>query len=292
MQVFIDSNQFISDFLLKSAPFRYLLHFLSNSGSTLASRASGDREEVIFVSSNWRDFYETGPGKQSKPVKDGKNRLGGQSGQPETTGHSANGVLSAQGSRVEAEFHPDLAHDLKVLKRPVLPFDSVATFVETKVDKHKHAINYEKRFELFEDFLEENGLNILGRLEESNGSLVLQRVFSLATASALTILSSDAETFEGVEDFDIYVAEDIEQRIYISCGYDLRIVNVTLFVPRIQFDAHRYEIEEAPHVWEVTQLDETVAIRLSLRSYYQASFSFDPRTLECEGFSLNSFDVR
>lgn len=402
MQVFIDSNQFISDFLLKGAPFRYLLHFLSNSGNTLllsrlvieevenkyaaeaqkalvdaaksrqrlkqlglpqgaaddgvpsvpvlnlearirdhvegieiveyagvphadvvqraltrrkpfdaegdvgyrdclmwlslvrhlASGASRDSEEVIFVSSNWRDFYETGPGKQSKPAKDGKAKPSGQSGKPETAGGAASGVLSAPGSKAEVQFHPDLAHDLTVLKRPVLPFDSVAAFVDTKVDKHEHVINYEKKFELFEEFLEESGLNVLRRLDESNGPLVLQHVFSLPTASALTILSSDAETFEGIEDFDIYIAEEVEQDIYVSCGYDLRIVNVTLFVPRVQFDAHRREIEAAPHVWEVAPLDETVAIRLSLRSYYQASFSFDPGTQECEGFSLHTFEVR
>lgn len=402
MQVFIDSNQFISDFLLKGAPFRYLLHFLSNSGNTLllsrlvieevenkyaaeaqkaladsaksrqrlkqlglvegatadgvppvpafdlekrirdhvecveiveyagvphayvvqralkrrkpfdaegdvgyrdcllwlsfvrhlASGASSDSEEVIFISSNWRDFYQTGPGKQSKPVKDEKAKPGGQSVQPETAGHAAGGVLSVPGSKIEVRFHPDLAHDLVNLKRPVLPFDSVVAFVDTKVDKSEHVINYEKRFELFEEFLEESGLNVLRRLDERNGPLVLQRVFSLPTASALTILSSDAETFEGIEDFHIYIAEEVGQDIFISCGYDLRIVNITLFIPRIQFDAHRYEIEAAPQVWEVTPLDETVAIRLSLRSYYQASFSFAPATQECEGFSLETFDVR
>ena len=187
MQVFVDSNQFISDFLLEGAPFRYLLHFLSNSGNTmllsrlvieevenkyaaeaqkalvdaaknrqrlkqlglsqgaaddgvtpvpalnlemrvrdhvegieiveyagvphadvvqralkrrkpfdaegdvgyrdcllwlslvrhLAARDGSDSEEVIFVSGNWRDFYETGPGKQSKSGKDGKVKPGG-----------------------------------------------------------------------------------------------------------------------------------------------------------------------------------------------------------------------
>ena len=35
MKVFLDSNQFISDFRLESAPMRYLFHFLNNSGHTL-----------------------------------------------------------------------------------------------------------------------------------------------------------------------------------------------------------------------------------------------------------------
>lgn len=402
MQVFIDSNQFISDFLLKGAPFRYLLHFLSNSGNTLllsrlvieevenkyaaeaqkalvesakssqrlkqlglveeaapegvpsapafdlekrirdqvegieiieyagvphsevvqralkrrkpfdtegdvgyrdcllwlslvrhlASGRSSDSEEVIFISSNWRDFYETGPGKQSKSAKDEKSKGDGQSMKPEAAGVVVGGVLSAPGSKAELHFHPDLANDLMDLNRPVLPFGSVAAFVDTKVDKSEHVINYEKRFELFEEFLEKCGLDVLRRLDRSNGPLVLQHVFSLPTASALTILSSDADAFEGVEDLYIYNAEEVRQDIYVSCGFDLRIVNVTLIVPRIQFDAHRSEIEVAKHVSEVTQLDETAEIQLSLRCYYQASFSFNPGTEACEGFSLQTFDVR
>lgn len=402
MQIFIDSNQFISDFLLKGAPFRYLLHFLSNSGNTLllsrlvieevenkygveaqkaladatksrqrlkqlglaqgavvddlptepafdleqrirehvegieiveyaavphadvvqralkrrkpfdaegdvgyrdsllwlslvhhmTSVARNEDEEIIFISSNWRDFYEAGPGKQSKSMKDGKSKPDAQPQKPGSVGAATGGVLSAPGTKVDVQFHPDLMHDLTNLKRPVHPFDSVASFVDTKVDKNEHVINYEKKFELFEEFLEENGLNVLRRLEERNGLLVLQQVFSLPLASALTILGSDAETFEGVEDLDIYIAEEVGHDIYVSCGYDLRIVNVTLFVPRVQFDAYRHEIEAAPHVWEATPLDETVAIRLSLRAYYQASLSFDPSTKTCEGFSLHTFDVR
>ncbi|MBB4846015.1 hypothetical protein HNP55_004569 [Paucibacter oligotrophus] len=35
MKVFVDSNQFIADFLLESAPMRYLFHFLNNNGYEL-----------------------------------------------------------------------------------------------------------------------------------------------------------------------------------------------------------------------------------------------------------------
>jgi hypothetical protein len=401
MQVFVDSNQFISDFLLEGAPFHYLLHFLSNSGHTLllprlvieevenkyeaearkaladdaksrqrlkqlglsrdaateaapsvlpldiqarirkfgvdievieyvgvahadvvqralkrrkpfdaegdvgyrdcllwlsllqhlAHGPSSNSENVIFISSNWRDFYETSPDKQSKAARDGKVASVALSRQLEAI-QSARSADRSPEPRSRVQFHSDLTHDLKSLKQQVLPFDSLAAFVDSKVDKHKHAINHEKKFELFEDFLEASGLEVLKRLDESNGPAVLQHVFSLPTASALTILSSEAETLEGVEDFDIYVAEKVGRNVYIGCGYDLRIVNVTLFVPRIQFDAHRLEIESAPHVWEITPLGDSVAIGLSLRAYYQANFSFDPRTEECTGFYLDSFAVR
>jgi len=403
MKIFIDSNQFISDFLLKGAPFRYLFHFLSNSGHTLllsrlvieevenkyaaeaqkaqadflknhqrlnqlgmdagviachisspmafkleellrshlnfieiveyaevphaevvqraltrrkpfdsvgdvgyrdcllwlsliqnlTSRASEDDEEVGFISSNWRDFYKPSTEKQSKAAVSGKAKLGGQPGQLEPTSSTPSNDPAVPTGNTGVQFHSDLAHDLKALQQKVLPFDSVAAFVDSTIDKREHVINYEKKFELFEEFIEESGLNLLKRLEGRNAAVVLQWVFSQPTASALTILRSDAETFEGIEDFDIYIAEEVGQNIYVSCGYDLRIVNVTLIVPRIQYEAHRYDIEAASHVWDTTILeDETVEIHLSLRCYFQASFSFDPKAESCEGFSLQTFSVR
>lgn len=389
MQVFVDSNQFIADFLLRSAPFRYLLHFLSNSGHTLllsrlvieevenkyavethkafadasksrqrleqlglprgpevppgfavpplnledrirthlesveileyqdvphaevveralkrrkpfdADGAAGYRdcllwlsllrrlssgagkvdEDVIFISSNWKDFYKTAPVKETTYSES------------EKATHLA-GDKKKKSAPPEVEFHSELLADIVSLARPVLPFYSVAAFVDSKVDKKKHTINLDKRFELFEDFLEEQGLQVLQQLEQENGAHVLKHVFPLSIASALTLLSSKAEILEGVEDFDIYLAEEVGDEVYVSCGFDLRIVNVDLFIPRIQFEAHRAEIEAAPHVWDVSHLDEQVAIRLSLRAYYQASFSFDPKTEDCGGFSLHTFDVR
>jgi len=403
VKIFIDSNQFISDFLLKGAPFRYLLHFLSNSGNTLllsrlvieevenkyateaqkaqaeflknrqrlnqlgldvgaiaghvslppafkleelirnhldfidiieyaevphaevvqralARRkpfdaegdvgyrdcllwlslmqylslgAGGDGEEVIFISNNWRDFYKASTEKQNKIAVNGKAKLGGELRQLEAASCAAGDTLAVPTGKAGVQFHSDLVHDLKKLKQKVLPFESVAAFVDSTIDKREHVINYEKKFELFEEFIEESGLNVLKQLEGRNGAVVLQWVFSQPTASALTILRSDAETFEGIEDFDIYIAEEVGQNIYVSCGYDLRIVNVTLIVPRIQYEAHRYDIEAASHVWDTTILeDETVEIHLSLRCYFQASFSFDPKAESCEGFSLQTFSVR
>lgn len=403
MYVFIDSNQFIADYLLKGAPFRYLLHFLSNSGHTLllsrlvieevenkfaiealraqgdfakirqrlsqlglesgagpegpffsasfdlenrirnhlesleiveyagvphaevvqralsrkkpfdaegdvgyrdcllwlslvqylASRSSSDSEEVIFISNNWRDFYRTGTGKQSKITDEGKTKLGGQLSRSGTISAVSGNGLAASASKAAVDFHLDLMPDLEKLKQRVLPFDSVATFVDSTIDKREHVINYEKKWQLFEAFIEECGLDVLKRLERENGSVVLEWIFAVPTATSLTILRSEAETYEGVEDFDIYVAEEVGQEIYISCGYDLRSVNVTLIIPLIQYEAHRPEIEAASHVWETTSLDDgTVAVHLLLRCYYQASFSYDPKTESCDGFSLETFSVR
>lgn len=390
MKVLVDSNQFIADFLLESAPLRYLMHFLSNDGHTLllsrlvleevenkyatetkkaladanksnqrleqlglprgperpldfvvpplnlekrireqldsvqileyedvphaevvqralkrrkpfdADGAAGYRdcllwlsllrrlasdkaetdEEVIFISSNWKDFYQTAPTKEAVSGEHDKTSPG-----PGIKAKRSVPILKVQ-------LHDDLMADLADLKRPVSPFYTVASFVDTKVDKDNHVINFEKRYELFESYLEEQALAVLRQLESEHGTYVLRHIFPISTAGALTILSSEAEIFEGVEDFDIYLAEEIGSSVYVSCGFDLRIVNVDLFVPRTQFESHRGEIEGAAHVWEASELDEKVAIRLSMRAYYQASFSFDPKTQDCSGFSLQTFDVR
>lgn len=388
MQVFVDSNQFIADFLMEGAPFRYLAHVLNTSGHTLlvsrlvieevdnkfmseAHKAIADAtksrqrlaqlglptgvdslkasavppldlevrlrelfesvavveygdvphaevvrralerrkpfdaeghvgyrdtllwcsfvrwlvkgtegasEELIFISSNWRDFYQSAPGKEAATVVDREKPSGGKA--------------KKQGARLGVSFHGDLLADLKGTSKSVTPYFSVAAFLETKTDRRTHIIDHDKRYEFFEDFLEDNGLGVLRRLDEENAAVVLQTVFPPAVASALTVVSSDAEISEGVEDLDIVLAEPSGRDVYVDCNFDLRIVNVDLFVPQAQFDAHRAEIESASHVWEVSHLDDTVAIRLSLRAYYQASFNFDPKTLECSGFYLHTFAVR
>lgn len=390
MKILVDSNQFIADFLLKSAPFRYLMHFLSNDGHTLllsrlvleevenkyatdtkkaladaskanqrldqlglprdparpldlvvpalnlekrireqvgsvqileyedvshaevvqralkrhkpfdADGAAGYRdcllwlslirqlaleksetdEEVVFISGNWKDFYQAAPVKDVVSVEPDK-----ASSNPGIKDKKPPPVLKVQ-------FHDDLVADLAALKRLVSPFYSIAAFVDTKVDKDNHVINYEKRYELFEDYLGEQGLEVLRQLGGEHGTYVLRHIFPISAASALTVLSSEAEIFEGMEDFHIYLAEEVGSATYVSCGFDLRIVNVDLFVPRNQFEAHRAEIEGAVHVWEIIEFEDKVVIRLSLRAYYQASFSFDPETQECSGFSLQTFEIR
>lgn len=390
MKVLVDSNQFIADFLLESAPFRYLMHFLNNDGHTLllsrlvleevenkyatetkkaladasksnqrleqlglprgperpldfvvpplnlekrireqldsvqileyedvphaevvqralkrrkpfdADGAAGYRdcllwlslirrlesdiaeadEEVILISSNWKDFYQAAPAKEAA------------SGDPDKASPSLGIKAKRPAPILKVQLHDDLIADLAALKRPVSPFYTVAAFVDTKVDKDKHVINFDKRYELFEDYLEKQGLEVLQQLGSEHGTYVLRHIFPISTASALTILSSEAEIFEGVEDFDIYLAEEVGSAVYVSCGFDLRIVSVDLFVPRTQFEAHRAEIEGATHVWEVSELEDKVVIRLSMRAYYQASFSFNPKTQDCSGFSLQTFNIR
>lgn len=236
-------------------------------------------EELVFISSNWKDFYQGAPAKDV--AADERERAGG-------------GASKKPRQRLSVQFHSDIAEDLSTVTRPVLPFYTVSDFVETRTHKRTHIINTDKKFELFEEFLEESGLTVLRQMEQDkkNADVVLETVFPRSVAGALTVLGSDAHVGEGVEDLDINLAEPIGKDVYVDCNFDLRIVNVDVFVPRNQFEAHRAEIESASHVWDVSDLGDTVCIRLTMRAYFQASFKFEPRTLECSGLYLHSFAIR
>lgn len=389
MKVLIDANQFIADFLLESAPFRYLVHFLNNEGHTLllsrlvleevenkystetkkaltdasksnqrleqlglscaplktfnlepsplnleqrireqiesvqileyenvphaevvlralnrrkpfdsdgatgyrdcllwlslirhlATAISNTDEEVVFISSNWKDFYQSAPVK--KTVSDESDKA------PSSTSIKDKNPVSI----LSIEFHNDLIADLTSLKQSVSAFYTVAAFVDTKVDKAKHVISYDRRYELFEDYLEEQGLEVLRQPRSENFALLLRLIFPISTASALTVLDSRAETFDGLENMDIYLAEEVGNAVYISCGFDLQQVDVNLVVPRNQFDAHRAQIEGSVHVLEVREFEDKVDIQIFVRAYYQASFDFDPKTQSCSGFYLQTFDA-
>lgn len=389
MKILIDSNQFIADFLLTSAPFRYLAHFLNNEGHTLllsrlvleevenkystetqkaitdasksnqrlellglsqglaksfnlelpplnleqrireqidsiqileyenvphaevvkralnrrkpfdadgaagyrdcllwlslicqlASDTSNGDEEVIFISNNWKDFYQAAPVKEVASDEPGKESF------------STSSKNKKPASLLKVKLHDDLVADLTSLQQSILPFYTIAAFVDTKVDKAKHVISYDKCYELFEDYLEEQGLEVLRQPGSEIIALVMQSIFPISTASALTILDSRAEIYDGLEDLHVYLAEEVENEIYVSCGFDLLQVDVSLTVPRTQFDAHRAEIEGSVHVLEVRELEDKVEIRIFVHVYYQASFDFDPKTQNCSGFSLQTFDV-
>jgi len=223
-------------------------------------------EEVAFISNNTSDFY--------RPV-----------------GKQAKQNSTADATQPRFQFHDDLAADLPGLSQILSPYESVAAFVESKVDKTQHAVDYDKRYELFEDFLEDEGLAVLRHLNQGVGPTILKSLLG-NVAGSLTVLDSDADVTEGMEDLDIRSAELVDGKVYVSCTYNLRIVTADVFIPKTQVEEHRPELIAGPNVWEVEDLGETAAIRLSLRAYYEAAFTFDPKTEDCGGFSLLGVHVK
>lgn len=371
MKVFLDSNQFISDFCLEGAPMRYLFHFLNNAGHTLllsrvvieevenAHRekvqtalaeakklsdqmaqlgflagarlaqtevpgpfnlraalaehvediviveysgvphekvvaralarkkpfddegdtgyrdcliwfsllehvASDDKpDDVVFISSNRKDFYNTKVGKAK--------------------GGEAQGVA-------EILFHEDLAQDLAKAGQAISPYESVSSFVNTKVDRKEHLIDRSKVHELFGDYLQEQGLTLLSQMDSALAASVVFQLFSLR--SGLTVLESHAETIEGIEDIHIEATQQLDDEVFVDCRFDIRGVSLDLFVPSAEYEDHRATVDGTPAVWDVTVVTNSLAIRLGVRPEFDASFRFNPRTRECTGFNLSSLSFR
>lgn len=377
MNVFIDSNQFIADFRLESAPLRYLFHYLNNSdhkllvsklvieevenkhraqvqealadavrlgekmtrlgfstepeaealieprldlAAELQARVNdldiidyaevphdevvrralsrrkpfdlegkdGYRDSLIWLSL-LRHIERTGLyGDEVAFISDNRADFYDQTSPKERQQREDSGSNSKSNSAI---FHEHLLGDIKNFGCALLPFTSVTAFVNTKVDKSKHEIDISKCYDLFESFLEEEGLGALGRLEVDHGGLVLGSVLGLP-ANALTILSSDAETTEGLEDLDIELAEPVDGEVFISCTYNIRGVSVDLHVPTGQFEEFRARIERCQSVWDVSRLGATTAIRLLLRPYFDATFRFKPKSGDCTGYSVSDLRVR
>jgi hypothetical protein len=243
--------------------YRDCLIWLSLMRFLASHRSAG--QEVVFISSNSNDFYRAAT-KQTKQIAPTAAKLGPQ-------------------------FHDDLAADLSGLSHTVSPYESVAAFVESKVDKTQHAIDYDRRYDFFEDFLTDEGLDVLRHLGRGVGPNILTSLLG-AVGASLTVLDSDAELTEGMEDLDIHSTEPVGSQVYVSCSYNLRIVRVDVFIPRTQLDEHRAELASAQNVWAVEESDQTAVIRLSLRAYYEAAFTFDPKSEDCDGFSLLAVHVK
>ena len=372
MKVFVDSNQFISDFLLESAPMRYLFHFLNNDGHTLllskvvvqevenkyrekahealvdtdklhdrlvrlglrdrkaparattlppfdlreqlhrridnillveyddiphsavverallrrrpfdAEGNTGYRdvliwlslleaikrydqkdEEVVFISDNWSDFYERAPAKEAR----GKEGDDGRE------------------SRAQPRFHDHLKEDLQLLTASVTPYMSVSAFVSSQVDTKAHEVDYGRQAEAFETYAENEGIDHLRSLEPHVAKDIAIGLFG-SRAEALTFLSTDADTIEGLEDLHVQVSQQIDGEDYISCTYNIRGVSLDLHIADSKFDELEHTVEAHPQVWEVVRLEGIVVIRLSVRPYFTASFRYNPQTFQCNGYSV------
>lgn len=372
MKVFLDSNQYISDFRLEGAPIRYLFHYLNNAGHTLllsrvvieeventhrekvrvalaeAKKVSdqmaqlgleagahladpeapepfnlraalaeyvedivvveysdvphekvvaralarkkpfddeGDTgyrdcliwfsllkhlaaddqaDEVAFISSNRKDFYNTKGGK-------------------------AKGAETQGGA--EVLFHEHLAQDLVIAGQTMTPYESVSSFVNTKVDREEHLIDRSKVYELFGRYLEEQGLALLSQMDSALAASVVFQLFSLR--SGLTVLESHAEATEGIEDIHIEATQQLNNdEVFVECHFDIRGVSLDLFVPSAAYEDHRAIVDSTPAVWDVMSATNSLAIRLGVRPEFDASFRFNPRTHECTGFDLSSLSFR
>ena len=194
----------------------------------------------------------------------------------------------------DVSFHSDLLADLKSIpiRCSITPFSNLSAFVDSEIDKSKHAIDYAKAEPLFESYLEDESVSYLTSLEASSVKRLQGHI--LPYTNALANLSGvSAEIYEGMEDFSITSTSEISHsEVYVACEYNVRMVQLGLFIPTHDFEANQASIEESEAVYETEPIGKTIAVKAVIRPYFSASFSYDRNTGKCDGFSVSHFHIR
>lgn len=190
-------------------------------------------------------------------------------------------------------FHPDLLKDLEAMPNIFMrPFLSIAAFVDAEIDKDEHALDRVKAAAIFEDYLEEQALELfeagdpvfLQELEEAR--LPGTRLFDHASGVS-------ARVMEGVEDLNITATSNIGgDEVYVSCEHDLRIVIFEITIPDTNYELHKNAIAANHAFYDVEAMGRTVLLRTTARVYLSVSFTFNRRSNECAGYSATVMGVK
>ena len=188
----------------------------------------------------------------------------------------------------DTEFHPDLREDLAGVN--VVPFKSLAAFVDRHVDKNLHGIDRVMLRPQIEEFLEDQTSDML---LEGEPQKLLWRNLASGIRWPEDLRGSMTEVMEGVEDLDFDGLEVLDDDVvYLACRYDLRIVIVRFMISRAFFEANREALVDRSKFWETDVGDQVVTLTSSGRMYVTASFTYDKRTEEFSGFSHSDFTFR
>jgi len=218
-----------------------------------------DGTEVAFINGNKHDFYAE-DGKESKREKD-----------------------------ESIEFHPDLQKDIDL--RPgvtVHPYLSVRTFVDQWVDKNAHALDLVRSQDIFPHYLETEALMYMESLDESFLQTLSQAILP-GTGVLEKAAAMSCELVEGLEDLDILGAEPQQGNdVYVSCTYNLRIVDFYAEIPESVFSAHKAAVLESDDIYEAIDDQEMVILRFVARVYFKASFMYNKERNESSGYSASA----
>ncbi|MDO9354119.1 MAG: PIN domain-containing protein [Solirubrobacteraceae bacterium] len=188
----------------------------------------------------------------------------------------------------DAEFHPDLRADLTGAN--VVPFKSLAAFVDRHVDKDLHGIDRVMLRPEIESFLEDQTSEMLLGSEPQK---LLWRNLAPGMRWPDDVRGSAVEIMEGVEDLEFRGIEALDDDIvYVACRYDLRIVIVTFIITRAFFEANHQALKEESKFWETDVDNQVVTLKSSGRVYVTASFTYDKRTALFSGFSYSDVAFR
>ncbi|MGN4049108.1 PIN domain-containing protein [Pseudomonas sp. SM4] len=191
----------------------------------------------------------------------------------------------------KGQFHDDLQRDIasRKLSCKIHLISSLQDFLKAHVDINQHALDRNKAESDFSSYLEENAIKFLESSEKHITKNLSEHLFSnseiLSTSSPVT-----AEVVEGVEDFYFIETERLDNNdIYISCIFELRIVELKIDITSREFENNRNAILRNEFVFEVEQQNELATAIMYIRPGFLASFTYNEITEECNGFTVESF---
>jgi len=190
-----------------------------------------------------------------------------------------------------SSLHSDLLEDVNAYALPcsIEPFESLATFVEAKVQKDADALDRSRAITEFSQFPECETISFIelgnDEFRRQLGRLIVAGSDALSRASPIS-----ASFTEGLEDFDYLDTRDLDSdEVFVSCAFDLRIVQLVMDIPVHDFYADCDEIRASPLVIEANADGPVATVTALVRPAFKASFIFNRKRGECRGFSVEQW---
>lgn len=136
---------------------------------------------------------------------------------------------------------------------------------------------YDYVYELFEDFLEEEGLKYLSSLKQDD----LEKSLTGSKYSEVIKLfeSIDTDTMEGVEDIEVKSATLLESGcVGVDFMFDIRCVFLTLKMESIQHSYYKKETKLPDSFHNFEDHGDFVTYQQFVRPYFRVTLTYDPKS--------------
>lgn len=207
------------------------------------------KEEVIFISSNSKDFF----------TNDKKN----------------------------IEFHPDLWFDIlqKEIKTLITPFKTLYDFVNSKlIDKTIHSIDHFSHD--FDEYIAYEGKEFLETFDYK-GETIYFKSYPEYIVKFLNIIDVFVEIDEGLEDTEILnVSKLKDNELYINYRYNLRRVSITFEINQKEYYTYKNEIDT--YYYNKEFIDDSVYITMQIRPHFDVSFIYNTKDDYSDSFTVDS----
>ncbi len=194
----------------------------------------------------------------------------------------------------DAQFHPDLAADVAAasLNARIVPFDSLDAFVKSTIDRDAHALDYNQVEGMVSWELETGAVRLL----ESRESGILAVLNDWLTPDSNLVLGAEsigADIREGIEDFTVMSTKDLgDGNIYVRVDFDLRIVDLSVAVPRAEYDRATLTGNRLAPFYDISLDDQSAILQTTIRPRFDASVIVNRATEDASGFEVARIRVK